>query len=189
MKSIQIEIDEEVYAAIEQNARGLNQKPNNILRRVFQMEPISGKAPSLKRAATGGLLDAYLQSDEYLKISTADEKYLCLVGWLFRSHPKLKESLHNFSLRTRILFSKDRKTIEGSAEGGVVKPIPDVEFFAMVTLDNRSKRKIITKVLVMSGYDDPQIQRVLKTLPDSGIRRGNNSFLHELLAPLAAQSS
>ena len=174
MKMIEIEIDEDVYAAIERNAVGLNKKPNDVLRKLFNIapddqKPISSKTPTIEKS-----LDSFLQSSEYLRISTADEKYLCLVSWLFKNHSKLKDSLDNYSSRTRILFSKSRKTIEDSAGGEIViKPIPDVGFFAMVTLSNTSKRKVISKVLEMAGYDVPQIQRVLKTLPDSGMRREN----------------
>jgi negative regulator of replication initiation len=172
MKTLEIEIDEDVYAAIERNAVGLNKKPNDVLRKLFNLATDDQKAMPSKNSTIGKSLDSFLQSSEYLRISTADEKYLCLVGWLFKNHSKLKESLDNYSFRTRILFSKNRKTIENSAENVVVKPIPEVDFFAMVTLDNRNKRKVISKVLEMAGYDASQIQRGLKTLPDSGVQRG-----------------
>src|ERR1035437_8478607 len=173
MKMIEIEVDEHVYAAIERNAIGLNKKPNDVLRQLFNLAPDSQKIISSKKSTIGETLDSFLQSDEYLRMSTADEKYLCLVGWLFKNHPKLKDSLDDYSPRTRILFSKNRKAIEDSAGGAIViKPIPEVVFYAMVTLSNPSKRKVVSKVLEMAGYDDPQIQRVLKTLPDSGVQRG-----------------
>ncbi|HEY5042879.1 MAG TPA: hypothetical protein VIK53_12845 [Verrucomicrobiae bacterium] len=173
MKMIEIEIDEDVYAAIERNAVGLNKKPNDVLRKLFNIAPDDQKPMPSKTQTIEKSLDSFLQSSEYLRISTADEKYLCLVSWLFKNHPKLKDSLDNYSSRTRILFSKSRKAIEDSAGGEIViKPIPDVGFFAMVTLSNTSKRKVISKVLEMAGYDVPQIQRVLNTLPDSGVQRG-----------------
>jgi negative regulator of replication initiation len=177
MKMIEIEVDEDVYAAIERNAVGLNKKANDVLRKLFNLAPDAREAITSKPPAIGKPLDSFLQSNEYLRISTADEKYLCLVGWLFKNYPKLKEGLDNYSPRTRILFSKSRKAIEDSAGGSIViKPIPEVGFFAMVTLSNPDKRKVISKVLEMAGYDDLQIQRVLNTLPDSGVQRGKKLF-------------
>ena len=159
------------------NAVGLNKKPNDVLRKLFNRCEDAQEAIPSKTTAIGKSLDCFLQSSEYLRISTADEKYLCLIRWLLKNHPKLKDSLDNYSPRTRILFSRSRKAIEDSAGGLIViKPIPEVGFFAMVTLSNPSKRKVISKVLEMAGYDDIQIQQVLKTLPDSNGHRRNKLF-------------
>jgi negative regulator of replication initiation len=177
MKMISIEIDEDVYAAIERNAVGLNKKANDVLRKLFNLSPTAQVAIPARPATIGKSLDSFLQSSEYLRVSTADEKYLCLISWLCKNHPLLKDSLDNYSPRTRIPFSRNRKAIEDSAGGEIViKPIPDVGFFAMVTLSNPSKRKVISKVLEIAGYDNQQIQNALKTLPDSGIQRGNKLF-------------
>ena len=121
MKMLEIEIDEEVYAAIERNAIGLYKKPNDVLRKLFNLTPDAEKVMASKIPAVGKTLDSFLQSGNYLRISTADEKYLCLVSWLLKNHPKLKDDLDNYSPRARILFSKTRKAIEDSTGGQIVK--------------------------------------------------------------------
>ena len=185
MKTIQVEDD--VYAAIEKRAQGFHQTPDAVLRRILDLPAHENRAvpTAIPAPNTPAPIDDLLQSRDYLAATTADERYLKLISWLLRHHSELREKLHDYRMRSRIYFSSDSKQIEGSAQNVTVKMIPglDFRFFAMVTLDNRGKRKIVSRVLVLAGYRQAQIERVLSTLPDSGISRGKVQLPDEDFAP------
>lgn len=175
-----IEIDEQVYAAIKRRVEDFNESPNAVLRKVLGVTekqhlmvlPENPSAPSL---------DGFLRGGDYISATTADERYLKLIAWLLQNHIELQARLDGYRLRKRILFSKDTKEIESSGQGVIAKRIVglDFPFFAMVTLDNPSKRKIIKRVLALAGYSPSSLEQALNTLPDSGIIRGENRRLLE----------
>jgi negative regulator of replication initiation len=173
-----IEIDDEIYSEIERRAEGFGQTPNAVLRKILGVAKTPDWLP-LPKTQTASSLDEFLCGGEYLSATTADERYLKLISWLMRNHVELQSTLDGFRVRKRVLFSKDAKKIENSAKGVTAKPIPgvDIQFFAMVTLDNRQKRKIISRVFTRAGYPETAVEQAIKTLPDSGINRGGTSRL------------
>jgi negative regulator of replication initiation len=175
-----IEIDDEVYVAIERRVESFNQSPNTVLRKVLGIIEKPNPAPSPTLPTTPSL-DVFLRSGDYVSAVTADERYLKLISWLLRNHVDLHSRLDGYRMRTRILFAKDPEKIEKTGQSVVVKRVPGIDFpfFAMVTLDNPGKRKIVKRVLALAGYTATAAEQGLATLPDSGITRGENRRLRE----------
>jgi negative regulator of replication initiation len=157
-----ITISDDVYAAIQTVLRGLLGLP----------EKDQDNVPPITEVLAP--LDEFIQSRDYAATTTADEKYLKLISWLLRKHSELATRLDGSKMPKRIYFATVAKVITDSGQNVKIKAVPEIDFafFAMVTLDNRRKRKIMRCVLILAGYDQCQIERVLVTLPDSGITRG-----------------
>jgi negative regulator of replication initiation len=182
-----IEIDDYVYKAIERRAEGLYQTPNAVLRKALGVVEIPRPNALHDSDPTSSSLDQFLCGGEYLSATTADERYLKLISWLLRNRVELQSTLDGYRERKRVLFSKDMKKIEDTGQRVKVKSIPQtgISFYAMVTLDNSQKRKVISRVFTLAGYDAEVVDRVIKTLPDSGINRGGASRLRKTLEDYA----
>ncbi len=95
-----------------------------------------------------------------------------MLGWLHSANPKkFAEATQKFHRGSRAYFAKSEKEILESGDGVSAKPIPQSPFWALATLDNKSKRLVMEDMLQALGYSRGDINLTLAELPDSGIRR------------------
>jgi negative modulator of initiation of replication len=174
-----IEIDHEVFNELARRATGFNIQPNDVLRALLQLgsHPVTPQLPRMSNGAAPATaipatLPEFVRSDRFRRYHQAVDKFLAMLGWLHHAHPKrFPDVIGSFQRGTRRYFAKSEREILQSGDGVTAKPIPQSPFWALTTLDNKSKRIIIEDVLRALGHSSNDIDLALAQLPDSGIRR------------------
>lgn len=179
MKSIQI--DDHVFAELARHATGFNVTPNDVLRRILNLT--TPALPSVMKLADNPsssaqipqALTEFVKSEQFQRHQQTVDRFLVILGWLHTAHPKeFVAAALGFRRGKRLYFAKSEKEILESGEGVTAKPIPQSPFWALTTLDNKSKRLVIEDILRTLGYSPGDINLVLAELPDSGIRRSHD---------------
>ena len=176
-----IEIDNQVFAELERRATGFHVKPNDVLRRVLGLselppEGFMPQQPPSAPAPPASTITEFIKSDRFHRHNQAVDRYLVLLGWLHASQPKqFADAALKFHRGSRAYFSKSEKEILEGGENVTAKQIPQSPFWTLTTLDNKSKRQVLEDILRALGYAQSDVNFVLTTLPDSGIRRNHGS--------------
>jgi negative regulator of replication initiation len=168
-----IEIDDEVHDALSNRARGFNDTPNMVLRRLLELgdgNPTTHNGSS-KETVTVSRMTEFLRSDGFQRHHQVVDRYLAILGFAHRERPAEFARLENFSRGRRIYFAKTREAVESSGQGVKASSIPNSAYWTLTTLDNRTKRAHLEEVLRILGYTREEITEALRNLPDSGIRR------------------
>jgi negative regulator of replication initiation len=176
-----IKIDDQVLAELEKRATGFNVTPNDVLRKLLNLDGIQAKAngastqgPLSPLAGGRSPLAEFLNEERFQRYNQAVDRYLVLLGWLYKNHPdKFPDAVLGFRRGSRRYFAKSETEILHGGDGVTAKDIPGTPFWAMTTLDNRTKRTIIEDIMRALGYGRGDINLALAALPDSGIRRSS----------------
>jgi len=179
-----IEIDDQVLEELSRRATGFHVTPNDVLRRLLQLDASSqaspkqtaanGSPPPVPTAALPSTLTEFVRSERFTRHHQAVDKFLAMLGWLHHMHPKqFAEVSSAFRRGSRRYFAKSEREILQSGDGVTAKAIPQSPFWVLTTLDNKSKRIVLEDVLRALGYSRGDINSALAALPDSGIRRSH----------------
>lgn len=174
-------IDDEVYAELARRVTGFNVTPNDILRRILDLPAASVSEPAAKSVGTPAEgagpqnLIEFIRSERFQRHRQTVDRFLVILGWLHVTHPnQFADAALGFQRGKRVYFAKSEKEILENGENVTAKPIPQSSFWALTTLDNRSKRLVLEDVLRALNYSRGDINIVLGELPDSGIRRSHD---------------
>ncbi len=177
-----IEIDDQVLAELSLRATGFHVTPNDVLRRILDFkapaspQPLATPIASPQPAAPPlpPTLLQFLESERFQRHHQAVDRYLVILAWLHSAQPKqFAEAALGFQRGSRHYFARSERAILESAVGSTAKPIPQSPFWALTTLDNKSKRIVLEDILRALSYSRGDIKLVLAELPDSGIRRNH----------------
>lgn len=165
-----IEIDDEVFAALEKRVRGFNETPNSIIRRLLE-RPETHAEPDPPAVIADGVnpFTPLVTSTTYL-MANAGSRYLQILSFIHQIHGEgvfAQLTRHNFG--GRVYFADNPDAIEKSGSSTNPRQIPGTKFYALTTLSNAAKRKLITDVLRLLKYSPTVIGHVIMTMPDSGI--------------------
>jgi negative regulator of replication initiation len=180
---ISIQIDDQVFAELSHRATGFNVTPNDVLRHVLNLDatprlqglatPTGVVQPPSTVAVVSTLLE-FIRSERFQRHHQTVDRYLVILGWLHSANPKqFADAVLGIQRGRRLYFAKSEQEIVQSGDGITARPIPKSSFWALTTLDNKSKRIVIEDVLRALKYPVGDIKLVLAELPDSGIRRGH----------------
>lgn len=181
-----IEIDDQVFAELERRVTGFHVTPNDVLRRILELPEASQQPtpPSTFPAPTPSALSGFLRSEQFQQYHQAVDKYLAILNWLHMTHlEQFGNVVMKFQRGTRTYFAKSEKAILENGKGVTAKQIPQSPFWALTTLDNKSKRLVLEELLRALRYSLADIKLAANELKDSGIRRnhGRSPSLEELL--------
>jgi negative modulator of initiation of replication len=171
-----IDIEDDVLAALEKQVRGFNDTPSAVIRRLLEQaaRPETGmkKEPAIQtNNHTTNPFTPLVTSPAYL-MANAGGRYLQILAFLRKLHGDQEFArLETIRFGGRVYFARDPQTIENSGSSTNPKPIPGSTVFALSTLSNAAKRKIITDVLRLFKYHPTVVGAVVGTLPDSGITK------------------
>jgi negative modulator of initiation of replication len=178
-----IEIDDQVFAELSHRATGFHVAPNDVLRRILNLraptslQPVAVPltVPQLTPTApVASTLVEFIRSERFQRHHQAVDRYLVILGWLHSAEPKqFAEAALGFHRGSRLYFAKSEQEILQSGDGITAKPIPQSPFWALTTLDNKSKRMVLEDMLRALSYSRGDIDLVVAQLPDSGIRRSH----------------
>ena len=177
MKTIQIE--DEVFAALESRVRSFNDTPNEVIKRLLEefggMKNSVPEKPKIDKtlpnnSPTVSAIIQLIQSPEYL-MADAKRKYFAVLEFLYHQNKDKFSVLEQYGRGKRVNFARDAKAIEESGNSTYPQKIPNTPYFALTNLPNLRKRKILEDALKVFKYSSDEIELVLKSLPDSGISR------------------
>jgi negative regulator of replication initiation len=177
-----IEIDDQVLAELSRRAIGFHVTPNDVLRRLLNLGTPPHTLP--QHAESNGTpqpaavlpsnLSEFLKSERFMGRHQAVDRFLAILGWLYHMHPKqFTEVALAFRRGSRRYFARSAREVLQSGDGITAKPVPNSPFWALTTLDNKSKRIVLEDLLRALRYSRNDIDLVLAELPDSGIRRNH----------------
>lgn len=136
--------------------------------------PVTAVQPP-SAVAIASTLPELIRSERFQRHHQTIDRFLVILGWLHSAHSQqFADAVLGFQRGTRLYFAKSEEEILESGEGVSARPIPQSPFWALTTLDNKCKRKVIEDVLRALGYSRGDINLVLAELPDSGIRRDHS---------------
>lgn len=179
-----IQIDDQVFAELSRRATGFNVTPNDVLRRILNISAASSSQSSVKLveaplstpgASSPQTLTEFIKSERFQRHHQTIDRFLIILGWLHATHPQqFADAALGFRRGKRLYFAKSEKAILENGENVTAKPIPQSPFWALTTLDNKSKRLVIEDILRPLNYSRGDINIVLAELPDSSIRRSHD---------------
>src|SRR5271170_5932749 len=174
-----IQLEDNVFAALEKRVRGFNDTPNDVIKRLLEEssdttnsthpKPKTEKA-SLNVSQQASALIQFVQSPKYL-MGDAKSRYFSVLEFLYQRHKDKFSVLEQYGRGKRINFARDAKTIEQSGNSTYPERIQNTPYYALTNLPNLRKRLILSDIFKMFHYPPEEISVVLKSIPDSGISR------------------
>ncbi len=156
----QIEISEEVYAALQKLANGFNQTPDAVLASLLNLS-------SAPRGAADPLA-AYVVSQDFRGKFTDADKYLAILGWVAARHSgEFGEYIRSQTAGRRYL-SMSREEILETCQHNQARQIAGTPYWAIMNIDTATKRRFLARVLEFTGYREEIIEFVCHAI---GMRR------------------
>ena len=144
-----IEISDEVYAALQDLATGFHRTPDEVLASLL-------KVPTGSPDAADPLAAFVLSTDFRTKFTDAD-KYLALLGWLASRHPAdFGEFIRSLEGGRRYL-GLSREEILETCRHNQARQIDGTPYWAIMNLDTATKRRFLARVLEFVGYRESVI--------------------------------
>ena len=167
MPAHSIEVDDEVWAAVVGRINGFDLTPNEILRQVFGITSPSHtllleNVEITPVVRTNQTLADFVKDDQFQQLQCSVDRFLALLGWLSLKHPtQFLPAALCFKGRKRCYFAFSLKDILKSGKSMGVRRIPHTPYWALTTLDNKSKRRVIEHILRTVGYSNAEISSAL----------------------------
>jgi len=120
---------------------------------------LEGATPGVRTDQT---LSDFVKYEQFQQLDRAVDRFLLLLGWLFLKHPtQFLPAALSFKGRKRCYFALSRKDILRSGKSIGVRRIPHTPYWALTTLDNKSKRQVIEHILRTMRYSSAEISSAL----------------------------
>ena len=173
MKTIQIE--DEVFQALESKVKGFGETPNDVIKRLL----FEFKSPQTKPAKNGETVERLAKPDSLVELVSAPEfltgdakeRYFEVLRFLCTDKPQEFAKLNGFRRGSRIQISTDRNAIEKSGRNTHPQRLEGTPYWVLSNHSTGRKRAILSHILRLLRYDSEVISSVMKAIPDSGISR------------------
>src|SRR5882672_1640559 len=154
MKTISLE--DETFAELDKLTSPLFSH-GDVVRKLLmsrsEVRPASLPVVAPVHAPENGSLTAYIQSADYQMLYSGINKYLAVLGWLYKTYPKDFLKVESYRLGKRVYFARSQKEVEEGGNGAIhAKQIPDSPVWTLATLSNQDKRKVLSDLLQLFGF-------------------------------------
>ena len=165
-----IEVSDEVYAALQDLATGFHRSPDDVLAALLQIPTASPEAAEP--------LAAFVLSSEFRMKTTDAEKYLGILAWIAERHAaEFGEFIRGQSGGRRFL-SMSREEIVEACRHNQARQIDGTPYWAIMNIDTPTKRRFLARVLEFIGYRDAVIEFVCSAIGMRGaVRRSRLTAL------------
>lgn len=172
-----IEIDDDIWEIVCRNVCAPRETESAVLRRLLNLpdanalaslptEPGSQASPTadlggeeLRRpVASQSELMRFLADPSFRYRRTATDKYLRVLGFVYKQDPTGFAKLLEISGRNRKHFGRSREEIENSGISTHPRQIPESEYWAMTNADTRQKSDMLRNALRVLGYSDGDVR-------------------------------
>ena len=147
-----IEVSDEVYAALQRLATGFHRTPDEVLASLLNVPLASPEATEP--------LAAFVVRGEFRAKPTDADKYLALLRWIAAQHPaEFGEFIRSQSGGRRYL-SMSREEILETCRHNQARQIEGTQYWAIMNIDTATKRRFLARVLEFIGYREEVIEFV-----------------------------
>jgi negative regulator of replication initiation len=162
-----IEVSDDVYAALQRLATGFHRTPDEVLASLLNVPAASPEAADP--------IAAFVISPEFRAKFTDADKYLALLGWVANRHAtELGEFIRSQAGGRRYL-SMTREEIIETCRHNQARQIAGTQFWAIMNIDTATKRRFLARLLEFIGYRDAVIEFVCGAFGGRGlVRRGRS---------------
>ena len=165
-----IEVSDEVYAALQRLATGFHRTPDEVLASLLNVPTASPEAADP--------IAAFVISGEFRAKATDAEKYLALLSWVSARHvSEFGEFIRSQSGGRRYL-TMSREEILETCHHNQARQIDGTQYWAIMNIDTATKRRFLARVLEFIGYRDAAIELVCSAFGGrAAARRGRFAAL------------
>ena len=167
-----IEVDDDVYLALEARVQGFLEKPNDVINRLLAASGTGGKAASpgihSQTEVPKSKLLEFVRSPDYLR-GNAKDRYFDVLRFIHKSNPQQFEKLNGFRRGSRVQIAKNKADISSSGRHTNPQQLDGTSFWLATNLSNERKQTILADVMRFLGYADEEIAAVVKSIPKSKI--------------------
>jgi negative modulator of initiation of replication len=164
-----IEIDDEVHQYLVKHTQELGESGNAILRRLFGL-PSSNGAGGGPVGGEGGSpateMDEFLGSREFTRLRNVKDRFVSVLGELYRRDPGAFEAVLHIGGRKRRYFGRSKEEVAASGKSVAPRPIPNSPFWVMTNASTEYKGTILRQVMETLGYGSASIRRGVTALGD-----------------------
>ncbi len=145
-----IEVSDEVYAALQRLATGFHRTPDEVLAALLNVPTASPEAAEP--------ITAFIISSEFRAKFTDADRYLALLGWIAARHAsEFGEFIQSQSGNRRYL-SMSREEILEACRHNQARQIAGTHYWAIMNIDSATKRRFLARLLEFIGYRDAVIE-------------------------------
>src|SRR5260221_9468101 len=101
-----IEIQDDVFQALEKRARGFSDSPNDVIKRL--LTDSKSAAVVLTQSGDKAPIAAFVETSDYLR-GDAKERYFDVLRFLYKTNPAEFERFDGYRQGSRVLLSKTRE--------------------------------------------------------------------------------
>lgn len=165
-----IEIDDDVYSALEAKVQGFGEKPNDVIKRL-----LAGSVTGSRNNASAGLrsqvgssnskLLEFVRSPEYHR-GNAKDRYFNILRFMYKDKPEQFEKLSGYRRGgSRVQIAKSKEEISSSGRHTYPERLDGTPYWLATNLSNERKQTILEDALRYLGYADEEIVTVVKSIP------------------------
>ena len=160
-----IEIPDDVYAALARVARDHGKQPGEILGALFGPQAPAGQPT--------GAVSELLLSREFLALQTPDAKYLAVLTWVATQQPAdFAEFVEREpSARRYLRFTRDE--ILESCRNHATQQIDGTRYWAIMNIGVNARRQFVLRLFDFIGYDAMAADAVCATIGLVSARRAS----------------
>jgi negative modulator of initiation of replication len=147
-----IEVSDEVYAALQRLATGFHRTPDEVLASLLSVSSTSGEGAEP--------IAAFIISSEFRAKHTDADKYLALLGWIAARHASEFGEFILSQTSGRRYLSMSREEILETCRHNQARQIDGTQYWAIMNIDTATKRRFLSRVLEFIGYRDEVIEFV-----------------------------
>ena len=158
-----IEVSDDVYAALQRLATGFHRTPDEVLATLLNVPnaPPDAAEP----------IAAFVVGPDFRARFTDADKYLALLSWIAVRHgAEFGEFIRSLPGGRRYLTMSREEIIE-TCRHNQARQIDGTQYWAIMNLDTATKRRFLARVLEFIGYRDEVIEFVCATLGGRGAAR------------------
>ena len=165
-----IEVTDEVYAALQQLATGFHRTPDDVLASLLNVPRTSPEAAEP--------LAAFVVSAEFRTKFTDADKYLSILAWIAERHAAEFGEFIRSQTSGRRYLSLSREEILENCRHNQARQIDGTQYWAIMNIDTATKRRFLARVLEFIGYRDSVIEFTCSAIGMRGaVRRGRLTAL------------
>jgi negative modulator of initiation of replication len=159
-----IEVSDEVYAALQALATGFHRTPDEVLASLLNVPTGSPEATEP--------LAAYILSGDFRARFTDADRYLALLGWVAGRHAEEFREFIAAQSGGRRFLTMTREEIVAACRHNQARQIDGTQYWAIMNIDTATKRRFLARLLEFIGYRDAVIELACSALGGRARSRG-----------------
>ena len=144
-----IEVSDEVHAALQRLARDFNRTPDEVLASLLQVSAFASES--------GEPLAAFLIGPVFRANTTDADKYLVVLSWIAERHAAEFGEFIRSEAGDRRYLTMSRDEIVEACRHHQARQIDGTQYWAIMNIDAATRRRFLARMLEFIGYRDEMI--------------------------------